>query len=160
MSEFAWILVGVGSAIGISVFVYILQVCVKLFNNKNKIKKTLVQIKGQVDVKHDLLKEYVEINRDSIVEEKRVSINEKLNAYNSQDDKDIEILKEFNEVYVDYMRSFDDSLLNKQCDESEEKINYIKEYYNELVSFHNQYRATGINVVFAKAFSISDEKIY
>ena len=107
-----------------------------------------------------MLKEYVEINRDSIVEEKRVSINEKLNAYNSQDDKDIEILKEFNEVYVDYMRSFDDSLLNKQCDESEEKINYIKEYYNELVSFHNQYRATGINVVFAKAFSISDEKIY
>ena len=72
----------------------------------------------------------------------------------------IDTIKEFNEFYSKYLKSFNDDLLLKQCEESEVKINYIKEYYNELVSGYNEYKSNGVNYYFAKAMAIEDEKLY
>lgn len=160
MSEIMAIILGITLAFLTIIIGYVLQVFIKMHNNKVKIRNTLIQIKGQVDIKYKLLKEYVDINKDSILEDKLKTINEKLNDYNLYESKDINSLKTFNSLYVEYMKSFDDSLLNKQCDESEDKINYIKDYYNELVSNHNSYKSNGLSLFLSKAFSLEDEKTY
>ena len=160
MNELGWIIVGVIFALVIASISYVVQVFVRINVNKNKIKNTLAQISGQVDVKHNLLKEYIKINKDGIVDETFNKINSVLNEYENYKGMDIDTLKEFNTSYVLYLKSFDDSLLCKQCDESEEKINYIKEYYNELVCFFNRYKSNGVNVILSKALSIDDAKLY
>ena len=160
MNELGWIIIGVICALVIAFIAYITQVFIRIIVNKNRIKNTLAQISGQVDVKHNLLKEYLKLNKDGIVDETFNKINVLLNEYESSKEKDVDTLKEFNSSYVTYMKSFDDSLLCKQCDESEEKINYIKEYYNELVCFFNRYKSNGVNVILSKALSINDAKLY
>ena len=86
----------------------------------------------------------------------RLSNEELYNLIN----KNVDLLKDFNEVYVYYMHSFNDDLISKQCNESEEKINYIKGYYNELVCFFNRYKSNGINAFLTRLISIEDEKLY
>jgi hypothetical protein len=160
MSELVWILIGVFTTLVVVCVTYILQVWIKITINRNKIKNTLVQITGQVDLKHNLLKEYIKLNKESIVKETFIKITNTLNEYEKNLFKDVDCLKDYNSYYVDYMKTFDDSLLHKQCDESEEKINYIKEYYNELVCSYNNYKSIGINSFVSKALSIDDAKLY
>ena len=74
--------------------------------------------------------------------------------------KFIVLLVLFNEYYNYHLRNFNDDLLIKQCDESELKIGYIKDYYNELVYGFNEYKSNGLNYFLAKAMSIEDEKLY
>jgi hypothetical protein len=160
MSELGWILIGVFTTLLVVCVAYVVQVWVKIIINKNKIKNTLVQITGQVDLKHNLLKEYIKLNKESIVKETFNKITTTLNEYENNLNKDVDYIKDYNSYYVNYMKDFDDSLLHKQCDESEEKINYIKEYYNELVCSYNNYKSIGINSFVSKALSIEDAKLY
>lgn len=158
MNKFIWILIGVSLVVIGALLIYPSQVYIKMRSSKTKIRNILKQIEGQVSIKHSLLKEYLEINKDSMTEEKYNEIYLKLKEYGC--DKNIEILKDFNQTYSEYMYSFDDNLLNNQCKNSEEKIGYIKEYYNELVSSYNNYKANKINNFVAKIMSIKDEQLY
>jgi uncharacterized membrane protein YgaE (UPF0421/DUF939 family) len=160
MNEFIWVLIGICSALLIAFIVYLNQAYIKIYHHRKKIKNILMQIRGQVEVKHTLLKEYLEINKDLITDKKYKEISDKLNAYNLISASNIDSLKEFNDLYAYYMKSFNDNLLIKQCDESEEKINYIKDYYNELVCYYNRYKSSGFNSFLAKAMAIADEKLY
>lgn len=159
MNEFVLVLLGIACALIVALIAYPSQVFIKMRTNRNKINNIFAQIKGQVDIKHTLLKEYIEINKDSIGEEKFNIINEKINSY-KMSVKNVDTLKDYNDMYAYYMKSFDDNLLINQCNESEEKINHIKEYYNELVYFYNRYKASPVNSFLAKALSIEDEKLY
>ena len=158
--EFIWVIVGIFSAIVILGFIYPLQMYLKMRANKKKIENILVQIRGQVSIKHSLLKEYIEINKDVIEEDKYNDMIESINHYSSKKSLDIDVLKDFNNYYSYCMKSFDDTLLIHQCNESEEKINYIKDYYNELVDSYNRYKSNGVNLVISKAMSIEDAKLY
>ena len=100
------------------------------------------------------------INKDIIEEDKYSDIAESINNYSSKRSIDIDVLKDFNSYYAYCLKSFDDDLLVKQCNESEAKINYIKEYYNELVCSYNRYKSNGVNLVLSKAMSIKDAKLY
>lgn len=158
MKEFMWILIGISSVLLVLLLIYPSQAYIKMRVNKTKIQNIFLQIEGQVSIKYNLLKEYLEINKDSIDEEKYKEITERLNAYGRI--KNVDILKDFNVIYSYYMHSFDDHLLSKQCKDSEEKIGHIKEYYNELVCFYNRYKSNKINSFVAKVMSIDDEKLY
>lgn len=160
MNEISWIFLGVFSALLIALIVYPSQVYVKMRLNKTKIRNTFLQIEGQVGIKNNLLKEYIEINKDTISEEKYKEISERLNSYSFNGNKSVDSLKDFNDAYSHYMKSFDDALLHKQCEESQEKINYIKDYYNELVCFYNRYKSNGVNSIVSKVMAIEDEKLY
>ncbi len=158
--EFIWWLIGTLSVIFIIGCIYPIVMYIKMRVNKKKLENILAQIRGQVSIKHSLLKEYIEINKDIIEEEKYTNIIESINHYSSKKILDIDGLKRFNKYYVNCMNSFDDSLLINQCNESELKINYIKEYYNELVCSYNSYKSNGLNAVLAKVMSIEDAKLY
>ena len=159
MSEFLFILLGVISAILIALIAYPSQVFIKMRVNKSKINNIYSQIKAQVDIKHSLLKEYIEINKDSINEEKYNIINDKISSY-IVNAKSIDTLKDYNNFYANYMNDLEDDLLMHQCKESEEKISHIREYYNELVCFYNTYKSNGVNSILSKVLSIGDEKLY
>lgn len=159
MSEFVFVILGVLFALLIVVIAYPSQMFIKMRINKNKINNIYSQIKTQVDIKHSLLKEYIEINKDSINEEKYYEINEKINSY-TRNVNSVDILKDYNDVYAYYMNNLEDDLLIKQCGESEEKISHIRGYYNELVCYYNRYKSNGINSFLSKALSIDDEKLY
>lgn len=160
MNTIYWILLGIILTFLIVSIGYLVIIVFKLNSHKKKIKNTMIQIRGQVDVKFNLLKEYMEINKDSILEDKVMEITDKLNTYDLNKLLDIEEIKTFNDIYGDYMNSFDDSLLSRKCKESDEKIGYIKDYYNELVNQYNNYKSNKVNLVLSKAFSIEDEKLY
>ena len=160
MNELFWIIFGIACTLVVLLIVYLCQVYIKMRVNKKKIKNTLVQIRGQVEIKHDLLKEYVEINKDSMDVDQYESYVNKLGSYNYNNEWNVDVLKEFNEYYNYHLRNFNDDLLIKQCDESELKIGYIKDYYNELVYGFNEYKSNGLNYFLAKAMSIEDEKLY
>ena len=160
MNELFWMIFGIASALIVLLLAYPGQIYIKMKINKNKIKNTLVQIRGQIEIKHDLLKEYLEINKDSIDGNIYEAVTNKLCSYNYKNEWDIEILKDFNNYYLHQLKSFDDNLLSRHCDESETKIACIKDYYNELVYGFNNYKSNGFNYFVAKAMSIEDEKLY
>ena len=160
MSEIVWISLGVLSAILVGVIAFVIQILVRIKINKSKIKNTLIQIRGQVEIKHDLLKEYLEMNKDLIDADVYVNLNNKLNSYRYKKEFNIDTIKEFNDFYSYHLNNFNDNLLIKQCKESDLKIDYIKDYYNELVSYFNEYKSNGVNYFFAKAMAIEDEKLY
>ena len=136
MNEILWVLLGILVSVIVLLVGYFIFSYIRIFKHKGKINNILLQIKGQLDIKHVLL--------DEIDEKKYKDIKDRLNSYNLIN-KNVDLLKDFNEVYVYYMHSFNDDLISKQCNESEEKINYIKGYYNELVCFFNRYKSNGIN---------------
>lgn len=160
MNVVTGIFIGIGSALVIAIFVYFLYSYLKINVHHTKIKNTLAQIRGQVDIKYDLLKQYIELNKDSINEDRYIDFNNVLNLYKNSNEIDVESLKDFNISCNYYLKSFQDTLLIKQCDESEEKIEHIKDYYNELVCFFNRLKSNGFNSFLARAMSIKDEKLY
>jgi len=160
VQEISWIIIGVFSAAFIVLLTYLVQVYVKIRIHKNRIKNILSQIKGQVNIKHDLLREYIEINKDSMEQEKYEDVINKLRLYKSSDDINVNELKDFNEYCNYHLRSFDDNLLLKQCEESEVKINHIKSYYNEVVCFYNNYKSNKLNGVVSKTLDIKDAALY
>ena len=160
MKELSWVFIGIGSALFVLGILYLGYLLINMYIHRNRIRSILVQIRGQVDIKHDLLREYIEINRDSIEEEKYDDLSTKLNMYKSSNLVEVNVLKDFNDYWNYYMKSFDDHLLSSQCDEGEVKINHIKDYYNELVCFFNNYKSNKVNSLLSKAMSIRDEKLY
>ena len=160
MQEISWIIVGVFSAAFIVLLTYLIQVYVKIRIHKTRIKNILSQIRGQVNIKHDLLREYVEINKDSIEQEKYDDVINKLSLYKSNNEIGVVELKDFNEYCNIHLKSFDDTLLVKQCEESEVKINHIKSYYNEVACFFNNYKSNKLNGIVSKAMDIEDATLY
>ena len=81
MSEIGLSVVGVVSVGVIASLVYMLQVYWKMLSSKRKIKNVLVQIRGQVDIKFDLLSKYIITNEGSLNLAKLVEIKDKLDLY-------------------------------------------------------------------------------
>lgn len=145
----------------VAVSIYPVCIYIKMRIHKRKIKKALNSIYNQVDFKYSLLKEYLEINKDEIEEEKYEEISEQLLNFNFKNKINVRKLKTLNEIYSRYLTSFDDSLLNRTCKESEEKIGRLRGYYNALVGIHNHYnKATKINSVISKALLVCEEMKY
>ena len=141
--------------------IYPIYICIKMIVHKRKIKRALNVIYSQVDFKYSLLKEYLEINKDEIESEKYDEISEQLIHFNFNSKINVKKLKTLNETYSRYLTSFDDSLLNRTCRESEEKIGRIRGYYNALVGIHNNYnKSTKINSVISKALLVGEETKY
>ena len=160
MSEIGLSVVGVVSVGVIASLVYMLQVYWKMLSSKRKIKNVLVQIRGQVDIKFDLLSKYIITNEGSLNLAKLVEIKDKLDLYKDDNVIDVEELKDYNEMYCYYIRSFNDKKLDVECDLSEKKIGYLKGYYNELVCTYNHYKSNKLNSWLAKVVAIEDEKLY
>lgn len=157
--EFLLIAIGIISALIFTFVGYIIYTYIRLRIHKNKIRNIYSQIKGQVNIKHVLLKEYIEMNKDEIDEKIYSDIQEKLIRYNHESN-DIDNLKEHNYAFNHYMKSLNDDLLSRQCNKAEEKINHIKGYYNEVVNFYNNYKSNKVNSFVAKTLDFNDEKVY
>ena len=143
-----------------AIIVYPIQLYIKMKINKKKIMIVVNKIYEQVDFKHSLLKEYLEINKDTMEEEKYIEIENELNNYGDRFSKDIVKIKNQNELYCKYMSSFDDGLLNRTCLASEKEIKKEKEKYNNLVNIYNKYKENKINSFLFKVMSIREEKIF
>ena len=148
------------SIVSLVVIVYPLGIYIKMRTNKSKIKKLMGKIHRQVDFKRDLLKQYLEINRDVIDEEKYTEITSGLNDYRPEKIKDINNLKFLNDLYSKYMVSFDDALMSKTCNESNKEITNIREYYNNLVKDYNKFKSKKINSILSKVMLLDDEVIF
>lgn len=152
MNVVVWIIIAI-----FAITIYPLQLYIRTRINKKKIKLALNKIHVQVDLKHSLLKQYIEINKDTIDEDKYLEIEGKLANYMANGCGDVNMLKKFNEVYSSYLFSFDDSLLQRKCRESEEMIKNIKVYYNNMVVDYNKYKSNKVNKILSKALFIDDE---
>ena len=156
MKEFIWILVVI---LGLGLC-YPLYLYVRMKISKRKITSVLNKIRNQVDFKHSLLKEYVEINKDVIDEDKYMEIEHQLTYYCANKDNTVGDLKKLNEIYAAYMIEFNDGLLKRKCNESEEYITNMKEQYNSLVKGYNEYKSYKVNAILSKVMFIKDENIF
>ena len=156
VKEILWVII----VVLIALVSYPLHLFIKMKKNKKRIMKVLNEIYLQVDLKHNLLKQYLEINKDVIEEEKFLEMESILTSYDEKKAKNVKYLKKCNEIYSEYMFSFDDSLMKKTCKESNEQIKSIKDYYNVLVIDYNSYKSNKINSILSKAMFINDESMF
>ena len=156
MKEIMWIVI----VVLVALISYPIQLYIRIYIGKRKINSALNKIHSQVDLKYNLLKEYIVINKDTIEEEKYSEIESKLSNYVPDKNISASSLRDFNEIYSSYMFSFDDSLLKRTCNESNEEIQNIKNHYNSLVGNYNNYKSNKINSILAKAMFIDDETMF
>ena len=152
MFETFLILFGVVSALGVLVVLYPVCLYIKLKKHEKKVKEVYLQIKAQVDIKCELLAS----SGDS--DPRLLNI---IDEYKKEDKIVYDLdLKSFNESFNHYISLTKNEELILKCNEAEEKINYVKDYYNEVVCSYNRFKSNKLAAYLSKSFLISDGKLY
>lgn len=149
MPQFISILLGVLIAIGIFVVVYPFVIYFKLKGYEKRVKELSYQIRAQMDIKCDLI-----LTLEGTPKDVLNTIEDYRKYTNGYD------LKTYNDSFNKFVSTCKNTEVISKCDEAEEKINHIKEYYNEVVNSYNRFKNNKIAAYLSKSFSIADAKLY
>lgn len=150
MSQTIFILFGVLTAIGVLLVSYPTYLYIMLRLNEKKVKEVYLQVKGQVDTKCELA---LTINNKELRSVIKEYTKDKKENYNLD-------LKYYNETFNKYIYAYASKDIIVKCNEAEEKINHVKDYYNEVVSAHNEFKSNRVTSYLSKSFLINDGKLY
>jgi hypothetical protein len=152
MTQTILVLLGVLMAVVIVGVSYPTYLYISLKIHEKKVKEVYVQIKAQVDIKCDLLSNIKDANKevDSVILE---YTRDKKERYDLD-------LKYYNEIFNKYIYAYADKECIFKCNDSEEKIEYIKGYYNEVVHTYNRLKSNVVTSYLSKCFLIDDAKLY
>jgi len=149
MLIFMSILLGVIIAICAILIVYPFVIYVNLKIHQNRVNRIYTQLKNQIDIKHELINELENKNRDV------------LRAIREYQTANIELdLKKYNDSFNYFILSSSNEDLINRCNVAENKINYIKDYYNEVVCSYNRCKTNRVATYLSKSFSFDDAKLY
>lgn len=149
MLIFMSILLGVIMAISSIVIVYPFVVYFNLKSHENRVTRIYEQLKNQLDIKHEIISELENKNKDV------------LKVIREYQTANIEIdLKKYNDIFNYHILSSKNEELISRCNIAEDKINCIKDYYNEVVCSYNRYKDNMVASYLVKSFSFDDAKLY
>ena len=149
MLIFMSILLGVIIAISSIVIVYPFVVYFNLKSHENRVTRIYAQLKNQLDIKHEIISELENKNKDV------------LKVIREYQTANIEIdLKKYNDIFNYHILSSKNEELISRCNIAEDKINCIKDYYNEVVCSYNRYKDNMVASYLVKSFSFDDAKLY
>lgn len=150
MSEAIFILFGVLTAIGVLLVSYPTYLYIRLKMHEKKVKEVYLQLKTQVDFKCELASNVNNKELEKVILE---YTKDKKENYNLD-------LKYYNEIFNKYIYAYSSESNIVKCNESEEKINHVKDYYNEVVSSYNSFKSNKVTAYLSKSFLINDGKLY
>ena len=95
------------------------------------------------------------------MENKNKDIIKLLEEYTKEVDEKYNLdLKMYNDKFNDFISVSKNNEVIEKCNLAEEKINYVKEYYNEIVCAYNRFKSNKLISYLSKSFSINDAKLY
>lgn len=139
-------------------FIFALARYIKIYNRKSRLKKVYAQLKNQVEIKCDAITNYVVSNDKDVSKDLKMEFKNKSSDYYLI--KNINDLKEYSSYCSSLVFRMSSDELKKMISDVEDKIDYVRSYYNELATSYNKYIDTGFNKFFVKCNFISFEELY
>lgn len=153
---------------------YIIGLYNRIINAKNKMEDKFNQIDVELKNKIDLIPNLVEIVNDLAKHEEKTlnelsiavnklekskTINDKINNSNNMN-RNINKIFNLSDTYPELRKNKNFISIQKKLEECDDKINYAKTFYNDVVLDYNNLREEFPSNLIAKAFKFKEINYY